>query len=363
LVTKLTYEEELKGKFLEDLRNGLFAKHESFLSNPLLLSIMLLTYGQSAHIPDKLNVFYNQAYEALFERHDALKGGYQRQRKTKLDVQDFARVFSAFCLQTYDKRQFEFTRLQALDFVDKARSIVGIDCDKDDYLRDAMQAVCLLVEDGLSIVFSHRSFQEYFTARFISETRPDVQRNLVRKFSANVRTDSVMSLLYEMRPEVVEQYYILPELNRLTKTLGIRRTVGMEHYLAFLQKSYSRFELRDGEIWGTLLKERQTQDISRFCLRTCGHLIGWKGFTNTKEGTKFMWDKYGKDQEIVAFPTKALTVNDEFLCDLAEKTAYFSIEALRLLLKIRAALIAKSRTTEASLDEILVGRPRSRKRS
>jgi len=80
LVTKTHFDEKLKSKFLNDLRRGLFNNHRSFLSNPLLLSIMFLTYGESADIPNKLNIFYNQAYEALFQRHDALKGAFQRER-------------------------------------------------------------------------------------------------------------------------------------------------------------------------------------------------------------------------------------------------------------------------------------------
>jgi hypothetical protein len=55
---------------------------------------MLLSYGQSASIPNKISVFYNQAYEALFERHDVLKDGFRRKRLTPLDIQDFARVFA-----------------------------------------------------------------------------------------------------------------------------------------------------------------------------------------------------------------------------------------------------------------------------
>jgi predicted NACHT family NTPase len=106
LVSKLPFDDDLKAKFLRDLQDRLFAKHNSFLSNPLLLSIMLLTYGESADIPDKLSLFYSQAYETLFHRHDALKAGFQRDRLTKLNIQDFARVFSAFSIQTFDRRQF-----------------------------------------------------------------------------------------------------------------------------------------------------------------------------------------------------------------------------------------------------------------
>src|SRR6185503_8614326 len=125
LVQKLPFESEFTSKFLKDLRDTLFAKHNSFLSNPLLLSIMLLTYGQSADIPNKLNVFYNQAYEALFQRHDALKGAFQRDRSTGLDIQDFAKVFAAFSLQTYDKRVFQMSKTQAIDYLEGAKKILN----------------------------------------------------------------------------------------------------------------------------------------------------------------------------------------------------------------------------------------------
>ena len=77
LVRKLPFDDPVKERFVADLHGGLFKSHESFLSNPLLLSIMLLTYSDIAHIPTKLSIFYTQAYESLFQKHDALKGGFR----------------------------------------------------------------------------------------------------------------------------------------------------------------------------------------------------------------------------------------------------------------------------------------------
>ncbi len=119
LVSKLPAEDEIKEKFILDLKSGLFEKHNSFLSNPLLLSIMMLTYGFSADIPNKLSIFYNQAYEALFQRHDALKGAYKRDRESDLDIVSFERVLSAFCILSYDDRKFQFSRMEALQYIKK----------------------------------------------------------------------------------------------------------------------------------------------------------------------------------------------------------------------------------------------------
>src|SRR6185436_10907197 len=115
-------------------------------------------------IPNKLSVFYNQAYEALFERHDALKDGYRRVLRSALDIQDFARLFSAFCIQSYDRSQTAFSKQEVLEGIRSSQELVGIDVDRVCYFQDLVEAVCLMVEDGLQVVFPHRSFQEFFAA-------------------------------------------------------------------------------------------------------------------------------------------------------------------------------------------------------
>lgn len=160
LIEKLPYDNDVKQKFVSDLDGGLFNTHRSFLSNPLLLSIMLLTYGENAEIPSKTSIFYQQAYEVLFQRHDAHKKGFRRKKLTGLDILDFSRVFSLFALQTYERRLFKMPRTDCLGFIEKSRDSLHKDFASEDYLNDCLSAACLLVEDGLDIAFSHRSFQE-----------------------------------------------------------------------------------------------------------------------------------------------------------------------------------------------------------
>lgn len=177
LVEKVHFDEEIKVSFGKKLKQGLFDSHQFFLSNPLLLSIMLLTYGDSADIPKKLSTFYLQAYEALFHGHDALKSSFKRDRKTDLDIYEFARIFSGFCILSYDKRAFNFSKTDAVKYVRSASDLTGISrFEPQGFVDDARQAVCLLVEDGLELSFSHRSFQEFFAAKFISESAPELQK-------------------------------------------------------------------------------------------------------------------------------------------------------------------------------------------
>ena len=243
LVEKLPFDDPIKSKFIEALRSGLYEEHKSFLSNPLLLSIMLLTYSDIAHIPTKLSLFYNQAYESLFQKHDALKSGFQRRRRTSLDIQDFSSAFAAFCVQSYDRRESSFSRTKALEHFDRAKGISGLDFDSSGILNDSIQAVCLMIEDGLEITFAHRSFQEYFVARFIRSTLPDVKGELIRRFAGAGESDSVIQLLFEIDPYAVEKHYLLPAIDRIQKKIRLKKKIGITHFLRYLKLVYKGFEI------------------------------------------------------------------------------------------------------------------------
>jgi hypothetical protein len=357
LVEKLPFDADLKSKFLKDLRSSLFEKHESFLSNPLLLSIMLLTYGQSADIPNKLNVFYNQAYETLFQRHDALKGGFQRDRSCNLDIQDFARVFSAFSLQTYDKRIFNMSESQALEYLEKSKKILGIEFDANNYLTDAKQAVCLLIEDGLLIAFSHRSFQEYFTARFICNSKPDVQKKLIDKYSENMSSDSVMDLLYEMNPELVECTFIIPGLEMIEQTIKLKKKIGITHYLRYLKAILVSIEIRDGKPVGYYLTNNLIiYHIINFTLRHCGHLIGWDNSPRPNSQQVNDWGKYGEGIIRISSFIFNPRIRNEFVHDMDSIGNIFSRFALESVFSVKKALIKKHKNTDSSLEEIFGNR-------
>ena len=221
LIDRIRYEgeEEVKLRFVSALRAGLFTSHQHFLSNPLLLSIMLLTYGDSADIPKKFASFYEQAYIALFQKHDALKSGYRRERKTELDLYEFSRIFSAFCAISYMNKDIRFTQIKAIATADQAKTVSGIDKVKpSDFLDDARQAVCLLIEEGLDLTFVHRSFQEYFVARFIIESSESIQISYIKSITSDqIRSvsDNVINILHEMSPQIVEDHYLIPTLNQM----------------------------------------------------------------------------------------------------------------------------------------------------
>jgi hypothetical protein len=346
LIQKIPYDESIKSKFVEALRESLYQKHRSFLSNPLLLSIMLLTYGENADIPNKLSLFYNQAYETLFQRHDALKGGFRRDRNTRLDIQDFAKVFSAFSIQTYDQRLFDFSPSVARDYLSKAKKLTNLEFNEEEYLSDATQAVNLLVEDGVHLQFTHRSFQEYFTAIFVREANVDIQRKLISKYFGQ---DNVISLLHEMKPEIVEDFYIIPELNELHKKLKIEGAMTLTHYLEFLRKLCNYVAIESTDFLGFHINDNEFFNLIHFLYQKYFPRIQ----PNPSITSESLAKKYGKEGKSSKIELKSITTRHWIVKELADDDSFFSKNTLIQVMKLREQLIEKQRSSHQSLDEIL----------
>ena len=124
LIEKINFDKEIKERFLIALETKLYKTHESFASNPLLLSIMLLTFDNYAEIPEKLHLFYSNAFETLYSKHDATKSGYRREMRCKLSYDDFRNVFSFFCFITYSHSKYGFSHDEIVSYLSQVQNRV-----------------------------------------------------------------------------------------------------------------------------------------------------------------------------------------------------------------------------------------------
>jgi NACHT domain-containing protein len=216
LVRKLPYNKNVKEKFLNEVESTLFERHISFLSNPLLITVMLLTYGDSADVPKKMHLFYEQAYATLFYRHDSWKEvGFQRKHFCPLLIDEFSNVLSAFCIASYKRLRFEFTISSALELIKKAARFERLEkLDASAFLRDLTESVCILQLDGVNYRFTHRSFQEYFAAVFITRA-PSIELSNLLDTLVSRRGDLVIPMAMEMNPSLIEREWILPRLKMI----------------------------------------------------------------------------------------------------------------------------------------------------
>lgn len=244
LISRLEFrsdEPAIKEKFQAALEKGLFRTHQSFTQNPLLLTIMLLTFEQYAEVPSKMHVFYREAFEVLAKRHDASKGAYKRALRTGLSVDTFADYFAELCFRSYNDEKFEMTSEEFDGYFSRLNARMAVNDKKttaSDFREDLCSNLCLMYFEGNSYHFTHRSFQEYFCALFFSKQKDKFIARLGDFFEKHQRRmfgDRTFYMLYDMATEKVEEYIFLPFLTSL-----FDKCDNAEGYWTFLEEMYPK---------------------------------------------------------------------------------------------------------------------------
>ena len=344
LLKLLPYDREAKNKFIYELENKLFSSHASFLTNPLLLTIMLITYGKYADIPNKLSLFYNQAFEALYQKHDAAKGIFKRPLLSKLDIDDYSNIFSSFCLQTYVKRHFRFSHSDAIVYLKKAIRSSGLNISADNFLTDSKQGINMLVDDGIELSYSHRSFQEFFVARYISGCSQEIASKLLRRFGRYAFLDSVLQLVSELNLRLLEECLIAPALGRIFDSIQLAETANMENLYMYIQQYWQTINVHcyrtdtDAPIEEAYIvgkyDDENYEDL--VVLLWCYNRFGWsvsKGFQQRNDlyiARKYCAFNEDDDDTFtnIYFETKNLEKDGELFQDLASGLGQFSLAYL-----------------------------------
>lgn len=253
LVNKLRFHEEkpeIKQKFLVALKR-LYWTHHSFAENPLLLTIMMMMYADIGDVPSEMHRFYNEAFQVLARKHDATKGGYKRPLATQLDVEDFKKLFAEFCARTYNDERVELTDEQMEGYYGQLKAVRDLNAhwNYESFAEDLTSNLCLMYYESLMYHFVHRSFQEYFCARYLSDR---LDRNLYRLSltffeSKHYRyySDNTFELLYDMDPIRIEDNVFLPFLKDLCERCDKDGGFG---YLNFLRIMYPEIAYNHGTV-------------------------------------------------------------------------------------------------------------------
>ncbi len=262
LVEKLEYwDNTAKKNFMQALDSKLFYSHYQFASNPLLLTIMLMTYSSFGEVPAKMHVFYTKAYETMARLHDASKGSFKRPLYTNLTPEDFAKYFAEFCARTYSNEILEFDERSFSAYMSKV--ILGTFAEErgispHDFLLDLTDNLCIMYREGSTYYFIHRSFQEYFAAvHFSSEYDEKLTKigNFFEKMPNRTYTDKTFDMLYDMIPEKVERFIFLPFLDQIISEYS---ETADDEYWEFLEKQYPVIYHEEGNIGDSYPNEAQS---------------------------------------------------------------------------------------------------------
>ena len=270
LISKLDFEPvAVKNAFYEQLDARLYFSYRAFTGNPLLLTLMLMTYTEHLDVPSRMHIFYSEAYDVLATRHDSHKDTpVHRSLKTGIAKDRFRDYLAEFCAHTYTEEKFELTGSEMDHYFnglkikadDEAKT--GAIISASDFIDDLTTALCIMFYEGGKYHFIHRSFQEYFCAVFFSKQMDSYLPMIGQFFEENKRGkmqgDQTFEMLYDMIPEKVEKFIFIPYLKALFEACDKE-----DGYLTFLDKIYYSLDYTVGDV-GYIISNRPASYMYNF---------------------------------------------------------------------------------------------------
>lgn len=181
---------------------------------------MLLTFEQGAEIPTKMHLFFGQTFEVLFYKHDATKGvAFRRKFSTSLTIDEFQSILSAFSAFSYMDYGPTIKRREALKCAKDAIEYFQSDEKDDSFISDLCSSTSILIEEGDTLSYIHRTFQEYFVAVFLSTQNIEEWGDLIERLVREKPNDSVISLLRGINKDRFNREFLAPRLARLCEYL------------------------------------------------------------------------------------------------------------------------------------------------
>ncbi len=212
LIEKLDFDNEVKTQFIDQVGSTLQHTHKEFLSIPLFAIIMLLTFADVGTISSQQHEFFEDAFNALWNKHDSRKQGFERKRYSGLQKSEFLFALSAFAASSYVQNQFNFSDKYVETCCERAAKLTGLDFSAQAFFKDASVSTSLVVPDGYHYRFVHRMFHEFFTAVYINMLPDELVPAAVSEISTRQETDRVLDFCISLNGEKVEKQWIIPSL-------------------------------------------------------------------------------------------------------------------------------------------------------
>jgi hypothetical protein len=201
----------------EDSKN-----YVSFLTNPLLFSMFILTYNSYPELPKRKSKFYWNVYDTLSTKHDSKtkRGAYQHERRAKLQNDELEEILKWLSYISIFEGYYNFDEQYLTTKLQQIKHQLNYKARTIDLIHDLTVALGILVIDGIYYRFPHKSLQEYFCSRLIQgQTQENSRKIYQSKFNQMVKatkggTENFWNLCLENDKHNFIQHFLLYYLNR-----------------------------------------------------------------------------------------------------------------------------------------------------
>lgn len=266
---------------------------EEYLTTPLLVSLLYAAYNYKKTIPLKKHLFYEQVYNAYFEKHDSTKDdGFVHQKKSNLDSYEFERILRILGFMCMKMQRVELTEELMTKMIQNAKAYCpDLNFDARDYIDDILHSVPLFCKDGLYLRWVHRSLQEYFTAKFIYMDSKTEQDSLLQAMTNSNRVQlyyNIFDIYFDIDNYGFLKNVVLPLLEEFrdfyqsnyTKLQGIRKRYIDERIGLMFLRTCAIGHVEDKHGTNDVFKE--IRDICRdngFSFKSLHHYMGISGMS------------------------------------------------------------------------------------
>lgn len=182
---------------------------KEFLTNPFLVSLLYKSYTYNKDIPSKKITFYEEVYSCLFKHHDLSKEGFKRPKRSRLDIFDFEIILREIAYSTSKIGKVIYTKDEMLNYITSSKSKNSkIDFKEINFYDDLTTTVPIFNIEGTKIKWAHKSIQDFFSAKYISNHSRKEEIIEVLFKSNKFHYLNILDLLYELEPRIFRKIII-----------------------------------------------------------------------------------------------------------------------------------------------------------
>lgn len=220
--------------------------------------MFILTFNNYPELPKNKSKFYWNVFDTLATKHDSFtkKGGYQHERKTKLDHEQFEKILKWLSYVALFQGKYSFDAQYFTKNLNDIKTKLNLPVNTQDLIQDLTLAIAIVILDGIEYKFPHKSLQEYFCAALIAEQEPNIkekiystklQQQIIRSAGGN---DNFWSLCLELDRIYFTKYFLIKQLEKIETDLSQMEPFELVWHFYNISAFSQSFLISEGRVKG-----------------------------------------------------------------------------------------------------------------